>query len=126
MRDLWRGITGVLGSSWRASPGRLLVSALLMLVGNVSAPLIAVFLAITTDAALAQDTSAAIWAAAAVAVVGLTSLTMEHFAHIFFFELADLHQIRVERELGDLVQGTSGLAQHERHDYADRMEDDGG
>src|SRR4051812_43444862 len=99
MRDLWLGITGVLGSSWRASRGRLLISAFLMLLGNVSAPLIAVFLALTTDAALARDTSAAVWAAAAVAVVALLSLTMEHFAHIFFFELADLHHLRIEREI---------------------------
>ena len=42
MRDLWRGITGVLVVSWRVSPGRLLISAFLMLLGNVSAPLIAV------------------------------------------------------------------------------------
>ena len=122
MRDLWLGITGVLGSSWRAGRGRLLISAFLMLLGNVSAPLIAVFLAVTTDAALGNDTSAAIWAAAAVAVVALLSLTMEHFAHIFFFELADLHQLRIERQIGDLAHGTAGLDQHERQDYADRME----
>jgi ATP-binding cassette subfamily B protein len=122
MRDLWLGITGVLSSSWRAGRGRLLISAFLMLLGNVSAPLIAVFLAVTTDAALAHDTSAAVWAAVAVAVVALLSLTMEHFAHIFFFELADLHQLRIEREIGDLAHGTAGLDQHERQDYADRME----
>ena len=122
MRDLWLGITGVLGSSWRASRGRLLISAFLMLLGNVSAPLIAVFLALTTDAALGRDTSAAVWAAAAVAVVALLSLTMEHFAHIFFFELADLHHLRIEREIGDLAHATAGLDQHERQDYADRME----
>jgi ATP-binding cassette subfamily B protein len=122
MRDLWHGVAGVLVSSWRAGRGRLLVSALLMLLGNVSTPLIAVFLAVTIDAALRRDAGAAVWAAVAVAVVALLSLTMEHFAHIFFFELADLHHLQVERELGDLAQGTTGLEQHERQDYADRME----
>ncbi|AGZ45851.1 ABC transporter ATP-binding protein [Actinoplanes friuliensis] len=122
MRDLWLGITGVLGSSWRASKGRLLISAFLMLLGNVSAPLIAVFLALATDATLERDTDLAVWAAVAVALVALLSLTMEHFAHIFFFELADLHHLSVEREIGDLAHGTAGLDQHERQDYADRME----
>ncbi|MEH0972338.1 ABC transporter ATP-binding protein [Micromonospora sp. CPCC 205546] len=122
MRDLWRGVTGVLASSWRVSPGRLLVSALLMLLGNVSAPLIAVFLAVTADAALRGDTTLAARTAAAVALAALLSLTMEHFAHIFFFELADLHHLRVERELGELAQGVSGLEQLERQDYVDRME----
>jgi len=122
MRDLFRGMTGVLASSWQASPGRLLVSALLMLLGNVSGPLIAVFLAIATDAALAHDATTAIVAALAVALAALLSLTMEHFAHIFFFELADLHHLRVERELGELAQGAVSLELHERQDYADRME----
>jgi ATP-binding cassette subfamily B protein len=122
MRDLWRGITGVLAVSWRVSPGRLLISAFLMLLGNVSAPLIAVFLAVTTDAALAHRSTEAVVAACAVGLVALLSLTMEHFAHIFFFEVADLFQLQAERELGDLAQGTVGIEQHERQDYADRME----
>jgi ATP-binding cassette subfamily B protein len=122
MRDLVRGIGGILASSWRASPRRLLLSAALMLLGNVSGPLTAVFLALTTDAALRHDTRFAVLAAGVVAVVALLSLTMEHFAHIFFFELADLHHLRMEREIGVLAQGTVGVEQHERHDYADRME----
>ncbi|WP_067507999.1 ABC transporter ATP-binding protein [Actinoplanes sp. TFC3] len=122
MREFWRGTTAVLVSSWRASPSRLLISAALMLLGNVSTPLIAVFLAVATDAALRRDTGTAVQSAAAVALVALLSLTMEHFAHIFFFELADLHMLRVERRLGDLSQGADGLDHLERQDYADRME----
>jgi ATP-binding cassette subfamily B protein len=122
MRDLFRGITGVLASSWRASPGRLLISALFMLLGNLSGPLSAVFLAITVDAALAHHSATAVVAAAVVAVTALLSLTMEHFAHIFFFELADLHHLRVERELGELVQGPVTIELHERQDYADKLE----
>ena len=122
MSDLIRGIGAVLASSWRAGPGRLVVSAVLMLLGGLSGPLIAVFLAMTTDAALDRRTAVATTAAVAVAVVALLNLTMEHFAHIFFFELADLHHLRVERELGELAQGATGLAHHERRDYADRME----
>jgi ATP-binding cassette subfamily B protein len=122
MRDVLRGMGAVLASSWRASPGRLLVSAGLMLLGSISGPLIAVFLALTTDAALDGRQSVAVAAAVAVALAALLSLTMEHFAHIFFFELADLHHLRVERQIGELAQGTTGLEQHERRDYADRME----
>jgi ATP-binding cassette, subfamily B, bacterial len=122
MSDLVRGIGAILASTWRASPRRLLISATLMLLGSVSGPLIAVFLAVTTDAALSRESRVAVIAAAAVALVALLNLTMEHFAHIFFFELADLHHLRVEREIGDLAQGTVGVEQHERQDYADRME----
>jgi ATP-binding cassette subfamily B protein len=122
MRDLVRGMTGVLASSWRASPGRLLISAFLMLLGTLSGPLIAVFLAVTTDASLAHDSAKAVVAAAVVALAALLSLTMEHFAHIFFFELADLHHLRTEQEIGGLIQGAVTLELHERQDYADRLE----
>jgi ATP-binding cassette subfamily B protein len=47
---------------------------------------------------------------------------MEHFAHIFFFELADLHHLRIERQMGELVQGGVGIELHERQDYADKLE----
>jgi ATP-binding cassette subfamily B protein len=122
MRDLWRGIGAVLASSWRASPGRLVISAVLMLLGSVSGPLVAVFLARTTDAALGGLAAVAVWAAVVVALLALLNLTMEHFAHIFFMELADLHEIRTELEIGTLAQGTTGLDQHERQDFADRMQ----
>jgi ATP-binding cassette, subfamily B, bacterial len=122
MLDLIRGITGVLASSWRASPGRLLISGLLMLLGNLSGPLSAVFLAVATDAALAHDSRRATVAAIAIAVTALLNLTTEHFAHIFFFELADLHHLRIEREIGDLVQGGVSIELHERQDYADKLE----
>jgi ATP-binding cassette, subfamily B, bacterial len=121
MRDLFRGIGDVLYSSWRAGPGRLAVSVLLLLLGSVSGPLIALFLARVTDSVIEGDMSAAVTAASAMAVMALLSLTMEHFAHIFFFELADLHHIRVEQEIGELVQGSASLEQHERSDHADRL-----
>jgi ATP-binding cassette, subfamily B, bacterial len=93
-----------------------------MLVGAVSGPLVAVALARTTDAALGGRAGIAVGAAAAVALLALLNLTMEHFAHIFFMELGDLHHVRLEREIGDLAQGTSGLEVQEHHGFADRME----
>jgi ATP-binding cassette subfamily B protein len=122
MGDIWYGATRVLASSWRAGPGRLLLSAFLMTLGTVSAPLMAVFLGRTVDATIRGDAGEAVLSGVAVAAAALFSLTMEHFAHIFFFELADLHQLRVECELGVLAQGTVGLERHERREHADRME----
>jgi ATP-binding cassette, subfamily B, bacterial len=109
-------------SAWRLSRGRLVISAVLMMAGAVSGPLLALFLGASVDAAIGGRTQVAVWTAAAVALGILLSLTMEHFAHIFFFELGDLHQQDVERRLGDLAHGTPGLALHERRDAADRFE----
>ncbi|WP_433607324.1 ABC transporter ATP-binding protein [Dactylosporangium sp. CA-139114] len=121
MREFLRGTAAILVSSWRASPSRLLVSALLLLVGNVSGPLAAVCFGRATEAALAGHARPAMWWAAGVAVLAVAALTMEHFAHIFFFELADLHAIRTEDELGALALGPVGVAHLESPAHADRV-----
>jgi ATP-binding cassette subfamily B protein len=120
--SLLRSIGETFTSAWRLSRGRLVISAVLMMAGAVSGPLLALFLGASVDAAIGGRTQVAVWTAAAVALGILLSLTMEHFAHIFFFELGDLHQQDVERRLGDLAHGTPGLALHERRDAADRFE----
>ncbi|MEV6596732.1 ABC transporter ATP-binding protein [Actinoplanes sp. NPDC051346] len=122
MSGLLSGMWDVLASSWRASRRRLLVSAVLMAVGSISGPLVALFLAASTNAIQRHDLRLAVLAAGAVALTALCALTMDHFAHIFFFELKDMHTLRVEQEIGDLAQGTLGLQQHERRDFADRLE----
>ncbi len=121
MRDVVRSIAEVLGSSWKAGPRRLATSVVLMLLGSLATPLIAVFLGAATDSALDREAGAAVAYGAAVALAAVLSLTMEHFAHIHFFELADLQHIRVEQEIGDLVHGSAGIEQHERPGFADRV-----
>ncbi|RKN49481.1 ABC transporter ATP-binding protein [Micromonospora endolithica] len=122
MNKVLRSVGATLASAWRLSPGRLITAALLMMLGAVSGPLLALFLGVAVDAALDRRTDVAVWTAAAAAVSVLLSLTMEHFAHIFFFELGDLHKQDTERQLGDLAHGPVGLALHERRDAADRFE----
>nr|AKC92672.1 putative ABC transporter [Amycolatopsis sp. SANK 60206] len=122
MGNLPRSIGETFASAWSLSRGRLIVSALLMMAGAVSGPLLALFLGRSVDAAIGGRTSVAAWCAAVIALGTLLNLTMEHFAHIFFFELGDLHQQDVERKMADLAHGTPGLALHERRDAADRFE----
>ncbi len=122
MKDFLRSLAEILASAFRVSRGRLLISITLMLIGSISGPMVALSLRELVNATLDRDVPAAAVAGAAVAVLAVLALTMEHFAHIFFFELGNLHAVAVERELGSLSQGTVGLEQHERPDYADRME----
>jgi ATP-binding cassette, subfamily B, bacterial len=122
VRDLIRSIGATLIRSWRISPGRLLASAALMLTGAVSGPLMALFLGVAVDAAFEHRSGRATTAAAAAALTLLLGLTMEHFAHIYFFELGDMHQMHTEREMGALMHGPPGLALHERRDAADRLQ----
>ncbi|GAA0809657.1 ABC transporter ATP-binding protein [Spirilliplanes yamanashiensis] len=122
MSEVLRSIGSTLVSAWRISPGKLLAAAVLMLLGAVSGPLLALFLGVAVDAALAGDAGVAVAATVAAAAGILLGLTMEHFAHIYFFELGDLHEQATERRLGELAHAPVGLALHERRDAADRME----
>jgi ATP-binding cassette subfamily B protein len=122
VRDLIRSAGATLTRSWRISPGRLVASAALMLTGAVSGPLMALFLGVTVDAAVGHRAGQAVAAAAAAALTLLLGLTMEHFAHIYFFELGDMHQMHTEREMGALMHAAPGLGLHERQDAADRLE----
>ncbi|MER7276894.1 ABC transporter ATP-binding protein [Dactylosporangium sp. NPDC000244] len=122
MTEFARNIAAILSSARQASPSRLAVSLVLMILGAVSGPLIALTLKQMIDASIDHRVAWAVGASVVFAFIALAHLTMEHFAHIFFFELCDLHAIRVESELGQLALGTPGIEQHELSDFADRME----
>lgn len=122
MRDLARGVRTVLAASWRISPRQLLASAVLLLLSGLSFPLIAVSLGAAVDAAVERRAGPAVIAVTVTAVAAMMALTMEHFAHIFFFELGDRHRQRTEQEIGELAHGTVELAHQERREVADRME----
>ena len=61
-------------------------------------------------------------AAVGVAIAVIASLTAGHFAHIFYFELAEATTLEFERELIELSNGSAGLEHHERPDYADKLQ----
>ena len=122
MRDFFRGIGVILGSSWGASPGRMTVACGLMLLNYVSWPLAPLVLKEITDAVVARDARSAAVAAAFLPLLALMNQVGGHLAHVIWVELCDANLIRVNAELGQLSQGARGLEHHERADYADRIE----
>ncbi|HEX4679358.1 MAG TPA: ABC transporter ATP-binding protein [Gaiellaceae bacterium] len=120
--DLVRAIWFVFVGTWRASRWRFALSASLTIAGAVSAPFVAVELKHVTNSALVHDTRSATIAGALAGVFVILSLTLAHFAHVFFFEIADLYVVGVTEELIALSNGTVGIEQHERPEYADRLE----
>ena len=117
-----RAVWAILATGWRASPGRMTASFVLLLVNYVSWPLAPLVLKFVTDAVVAQDVRRAAVAAAFLPLVAYLSYTGSHIAQTVWVELADLYQVRVDQELGDLSQGPIGIQHHERDDYADRLE----
>jgi ATP-binding cassette subfamily B protein len=92
-----------------------------MLLQFTAMPLAAPALAALTNAALAHDAPRVTDAAVAVAALTMAGLVAGHFGHIFYFELGEMVQLALERDLVDLSNGSAGLEHHERPDYADKL-----
>jgi len=122
MKQTVHGSLELLRLTYRLDRRRLLVALALMLLQASALPLAAPALAALTDAAVARDALGASVAGVLVAVLVIASLTAGHFAHIFYFELGDLALMRLERELIDLSNASTGIEHHERPDYADKIQ----
>ena len=122
MRSFARGVTTYVLACWRQDRRRALISLVLMLAQSAAMPLAAPALAVLTDAVIRGDATAATFAAVAVAVAVIASLTAGHFAHIYYFELAEGTNLALERELIELSNGSAGLEHHERPEYADKLQ----
>lgn len=103
----------MLAHGWATDRRRLLVAIVLMTVGYLSAPLVGVGLGMFTDAAVDADTARAVRLAGALAVLLVAELMMSHFAHLSYFELADLQQLALVNEVAGLTHGSASLAELE-------------
>ncbi|GEN79586.1 ABC transporter ATP-binding protein [Actinotalea fermentans] len=122
MKDVVRGTWAYTRTCWRLDPRRAWISLALMLAQAAALPLAAPALAALTDAAVAHDADGATWAAVAVAVTVIASLTAGHFAHIFYFELAETATGNLDRRLIELANGSTSIEHMERPEYADRIQ----
>ncbi|MCB7134975.1 ABC transporter ATP-binding protein [Cellulosimicrobium marinum] len=111
----------MLAHGWRTDRRRLLVAVVLLTLGYLAAPFVGVALGGFTDAALDADTARAVWLAAALAALLVAELMMAHFAHLSYFELADLQQAELLDEVAGLTHGSSDLAQLDDPDRVRRL-----
>lgn len=107
--------------AWRIDRGRFLVAFALMLAFTLSAPLLALSLGRMTDAALGgRNTPAAIFGMGA-ALFAILGLAFNHFAHVFYFELSELAEMRFHEELLEVSNGSPGIEHHDRAEQADSL-----
>ncbi|MFD8308509.1 ATP-binding cassette domain-containing protein [Streptomyces sp. NPDC059690] len=118
-RGLVRASADLLRTCWRHSPARTVTALGLMLAGGVAMPLAALGLRGLFDAAQRGATGQAALLGGLVAVLLLAALTSGHFAHIAYFELAELNMLHYGDELIVLANGTAGLDAHESPRRAD-------
>jgi ATP-binding cassette, subfamily B, bacterial len=99
--------------------GRLLRAVVLMFAGYIAAPLAALALRSLTDSLLGRQAGPALTFALVAAVLLVAQLMLSHFAHLDYFEVAELQQNRLRGELMTLVNGPPGIEHLDRADFAD-------
>jgi ATP-binding cassette subfamily B protein len=121
MKSLIAAAVHLLVMSWRQSRWKTATAAGLMLAGSAAIPLAGLCLRRLFDAALAGRTGEAVTMGVLIAVLLIGAVTFMHFAHIAYYELAELHMMRYDEELITLANGSPGLAAHEDAAHADRL-----
>lgn len=102
----------------RADPVRLLRAVALMFAGYIAAPLAALALRDLTNSLLAHQASPALAFALLAAVALVAQLMLSHFAHLDYFEVAELQQAGLRGELMELVNGPPRIDHLDRADFA--------
>ncbi len=121
MREALRSAAWLLRMSWQQHRAKTAGSLILILLGAIAAPLLALALKWVTDSAVAGDAEAAVGAGVAVAVCIIGVLTLGHFAHIAYFELSEINTLAAEQRLIALANGSAGIEHQERAEFADRI-----
>ena len=121
MKEVILGARTLLGLAWRNNKAKTMLAVGLMLAAYASAPLVGLSLKQLTDYALAGDGLRAAVAGAVTALLVIFGLTLGHFAHISYFELADTNMLELDSDLILLANGAPGIEHQERADYTDRL-----
>jgi ATP-binding cassette, subfamily B, bacterial len=122
MKDVLFCLRHLLAIAWRLDRRRFTIGAGLLLLGAIATPLLAIGAGRVVDAVVTGDVqSASVWAAiVAVALTG--DLMLGHFAHLYYFELAEETEERFNRDLLRLVNAGDHLDRADDPAFADRVD----
>ncbi|QGQ19873.1 ATP-binding cassette domain-containing protein [Cellulomonas sp. JZ18] len=122
MRDVLRCLGRLLALGWALDRRRFATGAGLLLLGAVATPVVAVGVGrLVDDVVAGAPDRAAVWAlVVAAALAG--ELMLGHFAHLSYFELAELTEERLNRDLLRLVNGHPRLDTSDDPAFADRAD----
>lgn len=111
----------LLALGWRIDRRRLIRAVLLMFGGYIAAPAVAVALGRFTDSVLAGHgpTAGSLAIALVVAVLLVAQQMLGHFAHLDYFELAEMQEARLRTDLVDVVNSPAGVEHLDDPSFAD-------
>ncbi|MFE3381962.1 ABC transporter ATP-binding protein [Streptomyces anulatus] len=107
--------------SWRTDRGRFTKAAVLLSVGYLATPAIAIALREFTDHLLADHLVTALVFGAVIASALIAELMLGHFAHLYYFEVGEQAELQVTSELIARANGTQGVEHLDSSDFADTM-----
>jgi ATP-binding cassette, subfamily B, bacterial len=119
--NVLRAARFLLSLGLRVDRVRLIRAVALMLAGYVAAPLAAVALGWFADDAIKGRFGAMAWLAVMIAALLIASLMASHFAHLDYFELAEMQETRLRTELITLVNGPARIDHLDEAGFADNL-----
>ena len=122
MRDVLFCLGRLFALGWRLDRRRLTIGGGLLLLGAVATPLVALGAGRFVDGLVAGDAGTATRWVAVVAVALTGELMLGHFAHLYYFELAEATDEEFNRELLRLVNGPHHLDRADDPAFGDRID----
>ncbi|MEU3404610.1 ABC transporter ATP-binding protein [Streptomyces sp. NPDC006670] len=121
MKNLTHTARWLFRLAWTTDRDRFLKAAALLAAGYLATPAVALGLSAFTDRLLADDLTAALALAGLIAAALVMELMLGHFAHLFYFELGEQAEWRINAELIDVANGTDTIEYLDSSDFADTM-----
>ncbi|WP_051450238.1 ABC transporter ATP-binding protein [Actinospica robiniae] len=109
MTSALRAVRGQLALAWRTDPRRFVFASLLLLIGYLATPVIALLLKELTDRVVAASYGAVPWLCAACAGALILELMLGHFAHLLYFEVGEMAEAALHGELMRHANGSPSL-----------------
>lgn len=111
----------MLAMAWRIDRGRLLTATVLIVVGYLSTPAVALMIRRFADAVVRRQAHQATDLALLIAALLISELMMTHFAYMYHFELSELMESALHDELFTLANGRERIDHLDSPRFSDTM-----
>lgn len=111
----------LLSMAWRMDRGRLVKAVVLMVIGYLATPAVALLIRRFANAVVHHQAGLAEQLSLVVAVLLICELMMTHFAHLFHFELGELMETALYDEIITLSNGSDRIDHLDSPRFSDTM-----
>jgi ATP-binding cassette subfamily B protein len=109
------------GLGLRSGRRKLIRAVVLMFTGYVAGPIAALVVGLLTNALIGREASPALTLSLVAAALLVAQLMLSHFAHMDYFDVAEVAESRLRGELIDLVNGPPRIEHLDSPAFADTV-----